>query len=164
MREGLRLRFDMPVRRPGAYQARIALREGFGYKIGSAGQVVAVPDLTNNHLALSGVVLQGIDASTQDKAMTRPAVRRDRVHSDLYFGFVIFNGSPNLLMQTKLFRDGKSVKSSAETAVDVANPPDPRRMIITNVMRLTPDLEPGNYYLQVVLTDKAAKDKQPPAT
>jgi len=37
-------------------------------------------------------------------------------------------------------------------------------MIITNVMRLTPDLEPGNYYLQVVITDKAAKDKEPPAT
>ena len=26
------------------------------------------------------------------------------------------------------------------------------------------DLEPGNYYLQVVITDKAAKNKQPPVT
>ena len=164
IREGLRLRFDMPARRPGAYQVRIAIREGYAYKIGSAGQVVAVPDLTRNQLALSGVVLQGIDQATQDSTMTSPAVRRYRVNSDLYFAFVIYNGSPNLLMQTKLFRDGKSVKSSAETAVDVTNQPDPRRMIITNVMRLTPDLEPGNYYLQVVITDKTAKDKEPPAT
>jgi hypothetical protein len=39
-------------------------------------------------------------------------------------------------------------------------------MVITNVMRLTPDLEPGNYYLQVLISDKNAKDKdkQPPAT
>ncbi|HEY8410830.1 MAG TPA: VWA domain-containing protein [Pyrinomonadaceae bacterium] len=164
IREGLRLRFDMPARRPGAYQVRIAIREGYAYKIGSAGQVVAVPDLTRNQLALSGVVLQGIDQATQDSTMTSPAVRRYRVNSDLYFAFVIYNGSPNLLMQTKLFRDGKSVKSSAETAVDVTNQPDPRRMIITNVMRLTPDLEPGSYYLQVVITDKTAKDKEPPAT
>jgi VWFA-related protein len=164
IREGLRLRFDMPARRPGAYQVRIAIREGYAYKIGSAGQVVAVPDLTRNQLALSGVVLQGIDQATQDSTMTSPAVRRYRVNSDLYFAFVIYNGSPNLLMQTKLFRDGKSVKSSAETAVDVTNQPDPRRMIITNVMRLTPDLEPGNYYLQVVITDKTAKDKEAPAT
>ena len=164
IREGLRLRFDMPARRPGAYQVRIAIREGYAYKIGSAGQVVAVPDLTRNQLALSGVVLQGIDQTTQDSTMTSPAVRRYRVNSDLYFAFVIYNGSPNLLMQTKLFRDGKSVKSSAETAVDVTNQPDPRRMIITNVMRLTPDLEPGNYYLQVVITDKTAKDKEAPAT
>ena len=164
IREGLRLRFDMPARRPGAYQVRIAIREGYAYKIGSAGQVVAVPDLTRNQLALSGVVLQGIDQATQDSTMTSPAVRRYRVNSDLYFAFVIYNGSPNLLMQTKLFRDGKSVKSSAETAVDVTNQPDPRRMIITNVMRLTPDLEPGSYYLQVVITDKTAKDKEAPAT
>ena len=165
-REGLRLRFDMPARRPGAYQVRIAIREGYSYKIGSAGQYVAVPDLNSNRLALSGVVLQGLDASAQDAAMTSPAVRRYRVNSDLYFAFVIYNGSPNLLMQTKLFRDGKSVKSSPESAVDVANQPDPNRMVITNVMRLTPDLEPGNYYLQVVITDKTAKDKdkQPPAT
>jgi hypothetical protein len=27
-------------------------------------------------------------------------------------------------------------------------------------MRLTPDLEPGDYYLQVVITDKAAKNKK----
>ena len=163
MREGLRLRFDMPARRPGAYQVRIAIREGYSYKIGSAGQFVAVPNLNNKQLALSGVVLQGVDAKTQD-AMTSPAVRRYRVNSDLYFAFVIYNGSPNLLMQTKLFRDGKAVKSSVESAVDVTNQPDPGRMLITNVMRLTPDLEPGNYYLQVVITDKTAKDKEPPAT
>jgi len=164
LREGLRLRFDMPARRPGAYQVRIAIREGYSYKIGSVSQFVAVPDLNNKRLALSGVVLQGVDASTQDAAMTSPAVRRYRVNSDLYFAFVIYNGSPNLLMQTKLFRDGKAVKSSAESVVDVTNQPDPGRMVITNIMRLTPDLEPGNYYLQVVLTDKMAKDKQPPAT
>ena len=108
--------------------------------------------------------MQGVDGSTQDAAVASPAVRRYRVNSDLYFAFVIYNGSQNLLMQTKLFRDGKSVKSSAETAVDVTNQPDPSRMVITNVMRLTSDLEPGNYYLQVVITDKTAKEKEPPAT
>ena len=164
LREGLRLRFDMPAKRPGAYQVRIAIREGYSYKIGSAGQFVAVPDLNSKRLALSGVVLQGVDGSTQDAAVASPAVRRYRVNSDLYFAFVIYNGSQNLLMQTKLFRDGKSVKSSAETAVDVTNQPDPNRMVITNVMRLTSDLEPGNYYLQVVITDKTAKEKEPPAT
>jgi hypothetical protein len=31
-------------------------------------------------------------------------------------------------------------------------------------MRLTSDLEPGDYYLQVVITDKAAKDKRTAVT
>lgn len=165
MRNGLRLKFDMPIRRPGAYQVRIAVREGFAYKIGSAGQVVVVPDLGAKQLALSGVVLQTIaDPAAGNTPLSSPAVRRYRANSDIYFAFAVFNGSPNLTMQTKLFRDGKSVKSSPETAVDTTNQGDPDRLVVTNVLRLPADLEPGDYYLQVVVTDKAAGAKQPPAT
>ena len=165
-REGLRLRFDMSVRRPGDYQVRIAIREGYSYKIGSAGQFVSVPDLKKNQLALSGLVLRAVkDTATENVVMTNPAIRRFQVDSDLYFSFVAYHGSANLVMQTKLFRDGKSLKSSAEIPIDVANQPDLDSLFTTGVMRLTPDLEPGNYYLQVVVTDKAAgKDKQPPVT
>ena len=161
MREGLRLRFDMPAKRPGAYQVRIAIREGYSYKIGSASQFVAVPDLNNKQLALSGVVLQGVGDS--NPALSSPALRHYQANSDIYFSFAVYNASPNLTMQTKLFRDGKSVKSTPETNVDTTNQSDPKRLLITNVMRLSPDLEPGNYYLQVVVTDKAAGPKQPPA-
>ena len=164
-REGLRLRFDMPARRPGAYQVRIAVREGYAYKIGSAGQFVAVPDLRNKQLALSGVVLQTVaDPAAANAALTSPALRRYQANSDIYFAFAVYNGSPNMTMQTKLFRDGKSVKSSPETAVDATNQSDPDRLLVTNVLRLPADLEPGNYYLQVVVTDKTAGAKQPPAT
>ena len=164
VREGLRLKFDMPVRRPGAYQVRIAIREGYGYKIGSAGQFVGVPDLTNKQLALSGIVLQGVSENgPQNAALQSPAVRRFPVNSALYFTFVAYNGSPNLLMQTKLFRDGKVVKSSDEMALDVKDQSDPARILTAGVMRLTSELEPGNYYLQILLTDKAASAKQPPA-
>jgi len=163
-REGLRLRFDMPAKRPGAYQVRIAISEGYSYKIGSAGQYVAVPDLRNKQLAMSGVVLQGIaDPSAANAPLLSPAVRRYHAGSDLYFAFAVYNASQNLTMQTKLFRDGKSVKSSPETAVNTTDQSDPERLIVANLMRLPADLEPGDYYLQVVVTDKAAGPKQPPA-
>ena len=68
------------------------------------------------------------------------------------------------MLQTKLFRDGKAVKAIADTPIDVSNKDALGRNLITNVMRLTPDLEPGNYYLQVVITDKAAKDKRAAVT
>jgi len=165
IREGLRLKFDVPVRRTGAFQVRIAIKEGYGSRIGSVGQFVEVPDLNNQQLALSGIVLQGVsDSAPQNATMSSPAVRRFPVNSNLYFAFVVYNRSPNLLMQTKLFRDGKVVKSSAEIALDVKDQSDPARILTTNVMRLTPDLEPGNYYLQLLLTDKGASTKQPPAT
>jgi VWFA-related protein len=174
MREGLRLRFDMPAKRPGSFQVRVAVRDRNSSKIGSAGQFVAVPDLKNNRVALSGVVLRPAEESSeQAPVMASPARRRFRANSDVEFAFVIYNAAldpatqlPSLVMETKLFRDGKVVKSGAELAIGGANQPDLARLFITGVMRLQQDLEPGNYYLQVVITDKAAKDKdkQPPVT
>jgi len=168
---GIRLRFDMPAVRPGSFQVRIGVRDQKSSKIGTAGQFVAVPDLRNKKLALSGVVLQGVaDAGTQNVTMTNPAIRQVKAGSDLYFAFVSYNAaidpatqSPNLVMETRLFRDGKMIKSSGEIALNLANQPDPVRLITTGVMRLDPALEPGPYYLQVVITDRAVKDKQPPA-
>ena len=164
MRDGLpdavRLRFDMPAKKPGSYQVRIAVRDRTSAKIGSAGQYIDVPDLTNNRLALSGIVLRGNDAAaTPATIMATPPGRSFPVNFDLHFSFLLYNATSNLMLQTKLFRDGKVVKANAETAIDVTNKDNLGRSLITNVMRLTPDLEPGNYYLQVVITDKAAKKK-----
>ena len=63
------------------------------------------------------------------------------------------------MLQAKLFRDAKVVKTGAETAVDTSND-RLKPSLITNVMRLTPELQPGDYYLQVMITDKAAKNKK----
>lgn len=176
MRDGLpdavRLRFDMPAKKPGSYQVRIAVRDRTSTKIGSAGQFVAVPDLNDKRLALSGIVLRGVSqASTQAAMMAIPPARRFAVNSDLYFAFVIYNATinpatqlPNLTMATKLFRDGKSVAPTAETPIEIKNQADLSRLFINGVVRLSSDLEPGSYYLQVVITDKAARDKQPPIT
>jgi VWFA-related protein len=170
LRDGLRLRFDMPAKRPGSYQVRIAVRDRNSSKIGSAGQFVAVPDLRNNQLAMSGVVLRAASENATQGAVG-PAGQRYQLNSEVEFAFVIYNAaidpatqSPNLLMETKLFRDGKSVKSNANIPITGANQPDLARLVISGVIRLQEDLEPGNYYLQVVITDKAAKDKQLPAT
>jgi hypothetical protein len=38
------------------------------------------------------------------------------------------------------------------------------RLFVTSALPLSADLEPGSYYLQVVVTGKTAKDKQPPVT
>jgi VWFA-related protein len=172
LRDGLRLRFDMPAKRPGSYQVRVAVSDRNSSKVGSAGQFVVVPDLKKNRLATSGIVLRGAEeSSTQTAVMATPTGRRFRVNSDVEFAFVVYNAAidpatqlPKLVMETRLVRDGKVVKSAAETALSSANQPDLARLLTSGVMRLQEDLEPGTYYLQVVITDKAAKDKQPPVT
>ena len=171
--EGIRIRFDMPAKRPGAYQVRVAARDVASSRIGSAGEFVAVPNLKNKRLAASGIVLRGVadtaeTESTQVAAAT-PAVRRFFPDTDMNFAVVIYNASidpllkrPNLAIETKLFRDGKRVYEYPEFPVDLANQPDLERIFVTKLLRLGANLEPGHYYLQLEITDKAVKDKEQP--
>jgi len=171
MRDGLRFRFDMPAKKPGSYQVRIAVRDRTSSKIGSAGQFVAVPNLNAKRVAVSGIVLRNAgEGPMQITAMANPPARRFPVNSDLQFAFVVYNAAidaptrlPNLTMETRLYRDGKRVKDE-QTPIDVRNQADLSRLFINSAVRLGSNLEPGDYYLQVVITDKAASDKQPPIT
>jgi len=58
-RDGLVYYVTVPIKKPGAYQLRISLRDTSTERIGSASQFVEVPDLKKNRLAVSGVVLRG---------------------------------------------------------------------------------------------------------
>lgn len=172
IRDGLRLRFDMPAQKPGSYQVRIAVRDRTSSKIGAAGQFVAVPDLNQKRLAASGIVLRGIDeGQTPASVMANPPARRFPASSDLKFAFLIYNAAvnattqvPDLTMELRLFRDGQRVMSLAPAPIEVKGQPDLSRLFVNGALRLNSSLQPGDYYLQVVITDKAAKDKQPPIT
>lgn len=166
MRDGLpdavRLRFDMLAKKPGSYQVRIAVRDRTSAKIGSAGQYVDVPDLNKDRVAVSGIVLRNSAAGTTPSLiMATPPARSFLLNSDLHFAFLVYNASPNLMAQPKIFRDGKTVKVPPAIPIDVTNKAETGPVLASGVFRLTPDLEPGNYYLQVVIYDKT-KDKQVP--
>ena len=66
----------------------------------------------------------------------------------------------NLVMDVKLFRDDKNVHSGPQTPIVASDQADPSRVAVNGVLRLVPELEPGNYYLQVVITDKDAPAKK----
>ena len=59
LREGLLYYVTVPIKKPGAYQLRISLRDSSTERIGSASQFIEVPDLKKNRLAISGIVLRG---------------------------------------------------------------------------------------------------------
>jgi VWFA-related protein len=173
VREGIRIRFDMPAKKPGAYQLRVAARDVASSRIGSAGQFVGVPNLKNKHLAVSGIVLRGVtdisDTESGAVASVSPALRRFVPNSEMQFALVVYNaaidpaiGRPNLVMETKLFRNDKRVQSYPAVPVDMTNQTDPGRIFATRIVQLGANLEPGNYYLLVEITDKTTKDKQPP--
>ena len=174
LREGIRIRFDMPAKRPGAYQLRVAARDVASSRIGSAGQFVGVPNLKNKQLAASGIVLRGVadfvETETTEVAAASPAVRRFLPNTDLHYAIVIYNAlidpalkRPNLVIESKLFRDDKRVYTYPETPVDLTNQQDLERIFVSQGLRLGSNLEPGHYYLRLEITDKASKEQEKPA-
>jgi len=168
LENGMGLAFDIPVKRAGAFQVRLAARDRVSSRIGSAGEFVVVPDLRNKKLAVSGVVLgTGTDAAGQD--LFNPGARRFVIGSDVFFAYMIYNAtneseaSRNLVMQTRLFRDDKVVYTGPEVPIKApANQTDLSRVFASGSVRLTQELEPGSYYLQVTIVELGTKDKVVP--
>lgn len=161
--QGLRLSFDIPVKRAGAFQVRVAARDRPSSRIGSAGQFVLVPDLKKKQMAVSGIVLAENGA---DQSITNAGTRRFAPNAELYFAYMLYNAANesgklrNLVMDVKLFRDDKNVHSGPQTPIVASDQTDPSRMALNGVLRLAPELEPGNYYLQITITDKDAPAKK----
>jgi hypothetical protein len=181
---GIRIRFDMAARHPGAFQVRAAARDVASSRIGAAGELVVVPNLKDNRLALSGIVLHAVSEPSQtgtaQATFASPAAERFVANSDLYASLVIYNAlldpfsqKPHLSIQSKLFHDGKLVFTYPDIQVDTANQPDLMRIRVNLQYRLSADLEPGHYHLQLAVSDNLLqtkdqdkdkkKDKKPPA-
>lgn len=56
---GLVYYLTVPIKKAGAYQLRVSIRDSSSERIGSASQFVEVPDIKKNRLALSGLMISG---------------------------------------------------------------------------------------------------------
>ncbi|MCC6452354.1 MAG: VWA domain-containing protein [Acidobacteria bacterium] len=152
-----------PVKKPGAYQLRLAIRDHNSDKIGSAGQFVEVPDLKKKRLSLAGIVLNyGSTASATDP-LTATSLREFKLGSRLDYGTVVFNakagdGKTELSSRMRLFRDGKPVFEGKPQVVpqgtQAAN-----AVAFMGSIDLGTKLAPGDYVLEVSVTDALAKSK-----
>jgi len=169
--EGLTYQYDVPIKKPGAYQFRVAVRDSASARLGTAREFIEVPDLKKKQLVISGITVSSyIDSSNSAllafNQLSNPAIRRLKSGTSLLFGYAIYNakvGKTNaapLTTQAKIFRDGKPVYEGPVKPVDFANQKDLERIPIGGGVQLGSALEPGEYLLQIVVTDPAAKEKQ----
>ncbi len=167
----------VPVKKPGAYQMRVALRDATTSRVGSANQFIEVPNIKKNRLTLSGIVLDNFEVSNKNEIkndldfQTDTARRRFRTGTALQFAFVVYNArldaasaKPNLQMQFKLFRDGKEIFTSRENAVETNGQSDLTRIQANGALQLADKMEAGEYVLQIVVKDLSAKEKRAVAT
>ena len=186
MQDGFDYIMTVPIKKPGAYQLRAALRDTATMRIGSASQFIEVPDLKKKRLALSGIIINGFDPEklkkraaqgnisgdkVQPEPQAGPGVRRLRRGLVLEFGYVIYNAQldkatqrPRLQTQIRLFRDGRQIFAGDVLPFDPNAQPDMTRLIAGGRLQLGTDMSPGDYVLQIIVTDPIAKEKLRTAT
>lgn len=182
LRYGFTYNATVPVKKSGAYQFRTALRDEPTGRVGSASQFVRVPDINNNRLATSGLLIKGMplesyiqgspdtprgnqtDQNSDPRANT--SVRQFRTGTALIYALEIYNarfdkttGKPNLTIQAYLFRNGEPVFTGKAVPFDVRDQKDPKRLGGGGAIQLGTSMQPGEYVLQVVVSDLLAKEK-----
>jgi hypothetical protein len=174
---------NVPVKKPGAYQLRVVLRDAGSEQVGSASQFIEVPDVAKGHLALSGIVLSAETKQAQTAAAAdnadghaeghvnepdpngTPAVRIFKPGTPIMYGYQILNAQADnskkteLEVQTRLFRDGQQVYAGTPKPLETGAVEDPKRLVGGGRMQLGDKIAPGDYVLQVIVTDKLAKEK-----
>ncbi len=177
LKKGMVYGIRVPVTRPGPYVLRAAVRDASTEGSGSADQYVEVPDVASGHLAMSGIVIQEVAAGTRANVnlpqgpapgedVTLGAARRSfRRGTVLDYLYEIINAKtdssrhPELEVQTRMFHDGERL-ADEKTALATARPaPDPQHLRAGGRLSLGGDMAPGEYVLQVIVTDKLVRNK-----
>ncbi|MFZ0962594.1 MAG: VWA domain-containing protein [Terriglobia bacterium] len=160
LQRGLDYVVDIPVGKAGGYQLRAGVRDSASQRVGSAGLFMNVPNTRSRRLGLSGIILN--PKGVGDKS---PAVRRFEVGDEVTFAMEIYNARldpathlPNLEESIQLYRDTQQVLAFNRPFGD-GEPSESKRLSLAGTLRLGPELEPGDYALEITVTDKLARKK-----
>jgi len=183
--EGIVYLNDFPIKKPGAYLLRSALRDANSGLLGSSHQFIQIPNLKKNELTLSGIILNSVvdgkalkpvntaksaaDAATFDvleaEIQANPAARRFSRDSEIEYQAAIYNpridrktGKPGLLLQFELYRDGKPVFQSPERPVRSDRQNDPKWLDCGGRFQLR-NFQTGEYLLRLVVKDQLRSGK-----
>jgi len=174
--------FMFPVKKAGAYQYRVALRDTQGGRIGSASQFIEVPNLKKKRLTLSSIVLENLSAEdwnlrnsgnpaqVNSDPMKDTALRRVKLGSVLRYGFEIYNAklgqSRQLALQSRIrvFRDGKLVLDGQSRLLELLGQTDMQHLKASGAISIGSEMLPGDYIMQIIVTDELADKKKQIAT
>jgi VWFA-related protein len=170
----------MPVKKYGVYQYRVAVRDADTGKLGSASQIVEVPNLGKKKLELSSLAVENLSMTTWQNIATGKVgsgpgkiqvpstllydtvLREFKAGSVLRYGFEVYNAKPaansppKLETQALIFQNRSIVVEGNVNKVDASTQKDPQRVRLSGAMALKDSLPPGDYVLQLTVFDRAS--------
>lgn len=171
----------VPLKKPGVYQFRVAVRDTETGKIGSAYQIVEVPDLEKNKLVLSNVAVENVSFETwrnisagrvgnspgqvqlPSTLLYDTVLRRFKAGSVLRYGYEVYDNAARsgtmTVLETRatIYRDNSVVLRGNLNAIETSKQRDARRVGVSGAVTLIDSLQPGDYLLEITVLDRAAK-------
>jgi hypothetical protein len=106
------------------------------------------------------------DSADESDPNVSAAVRQFKHGLIMEYELVIYNaqldkaaGKPQLQAQVRMFFNGQQVFAGKETPYDASNQRDLKRLGLRGAIQLGFAMAPGEYVLQVIVTDALAKEK-----
>jgi VWFA-related protein len=146
--DGIPYTLDVPVRKRGAYQIRVAVRDPGTGLIGSASQFIEIPDPKKLRVALTSIVLQDGEAPSVNASATRQMKRGGELE---YFCEIQKGAADNLASKVRILRDGVEVYSGPAKSMRL----DGGKVALTGRLKLNGAMSPGDYYLELVASNPA---------
>jgi hypothetical protein len=118
----------------------------------------------------SSQVLTNSSSSLRTDPLQDTSVRRFKRGTVLRYGVEIYNAKipavqqGQIRLQTRVFHDRQKVFEGVDRQLDVAQQPGVKEPVFTDAVSLGENLLPGDYVLQVIVTDGLAKEKRRLAT
>ncbi len=179
--EGIVYHFKFPAKKAGAYQYRVAIRDSVSGNIGVASQFVEVPDIGAGKLTLSSIVVEDMAAEEFQSAfavgsaiktdpMRDTSLRRIQVGRVYRYSLEIYNAGldnakkPNLETRIRVFREGKIILDGPPKPLDTTGQADTAHLRFLGGLAIGSQMEPGDYVLQIIVTDNYGKAKRQIAT
>jgi VWFA-related protein len=131
----------------------------------------AKPPAEAGAAATAGADAAASQETFESDPQASPAVRRFRRGLVMRYAYSIFNaqvdkatGRPTVQTQMRLFREGQEIFTGRVQPLDATNQTDLKRLQTGGALQLGMNLPPGEYALQVIVTDPLAKEKYRTAT
>jgi hypothetical protein len=184
-KEGINFDYYLPVKKPGNYYVRAAIKDRASGKIGSAYQFLEIPDLKKGRLSISSIFVanrsndlsalqsgkMGEDPHTPNSPVNwkempdSPALRSYPPGGGFDGIAIIYNAKsdkesePQLESQFTIYKDGKEYSKGDLDAVNLGGVEDLARIPVAKRLTFGNGMEAGDYVLQLTVTDKKARKK-----